>query len=75
MTALPSPAMTDDKDIMLNFRARQSDVDAIDAAAARCDMTRSEWIREVLRAAADHAGHAELEGAKKRARRRFRKST
>jgi uncharacterized protein (DUF1778 family) len=69
MTALPSTPMTD-RDVMINFRATESERKALHAAAERCGMTLTAWLREVALAA---AGESDLLRDLSRARKRAQK--
>lgn len=58
------------RDVMVNFRATEAEREALDRAAARCGMTRTDWLREVaLAAAGESALVRDLERARKRAAR------
>lgn len=64
LTALPSPTMT--RDAMVNFRATETERAALHAAAERCGMSLTAWLREVALAA---AGESDLLRDLDRARR------
>jgi uncharacterized protein (DUF1778 family) len=69
MTALPSPAMTN-RDVLINFKATPEQRDAAHAAAERCGMTLSAWLREVMLAA---SGESDLLRDLERARKHAKK--
>lgn len=68
MTALASPAMG--RDVLLNFKCTEAERDAFKAAAERCGMSLSAWLREIALAG---AGESDLLRDLDRARRRAEK--
>lgn len=65
--ALPSLPM---RDVLINFKASEVERDAFHAAAERCGLSLSAWLREVALAAAGESDLLrDLERARKRAER------
>lgn len=70
MTALPSPAMTDDGYVIINFKGPASLREAIKTRAAKLNMSASAYMREVMAAALGESDLLrDLERARKRAER------
>jgi uncharacterized protein (DUF1778 family) len=58
------------RDVMVNFKATEPERDAFKAAADRCGMSLSAWLREVALAAAGESDLLrELESARRHAKR------